>query len=252
MTTFGAASGALEARTYRPGNCFIAGTLVMAQEGNIPIEEMAVGDYVWAWDEETGDVALKQVVETYVNETEELIHLSVNGEEITCTPGHPFYSPVKGWTEAVHLRAGDILVLVNGEYVVVEWVQHELLESPVKVYNFQVEDYHTYYVTNLAILVHNRCKIDDILEDSTETTNGRGVARNFEKSGGYNQATADYEHLAPNNTRTIQTKYGPGRQGYLEDGTSVILRPGSTTGPATLELQVSRRNIIKIRYLEAL
>ena len=112
---------------------------------------------VWAWDEETGDVALRPVVGTYVNETEELIYLSVNGEEITCTPGHPFYSPVKGWTEAVHLRAGDILVLVNGEYVVVEWIQHELLESPVKVYNFQVADYHTYYVTDAGVLVHNKC-----------------------------------------------------------------------------------------------
>ncbi len=97
-------------------------------------------------------------METYVNETEELIHLSVNGEEITCMPGHPFYSPVKGWTEAVRLRAGDILVLVNGEYVVVEWVQHELLESPVKVYNFQVENYHTYCISQLGVLVHNSCK----------------------------------------------------------------------------------------------
>lgn len=26
------------------------------------------GDLVWAWDEETGDVALKEVVETYVND----------------------------------------------------------------------------------------------------------------------------------------------------------------------------------------
>ena len=86
-----------------------------------------------------------------------MIRLSVNGEEITCAPGHPFYSPVKGWTEAVHLRAGDILVLVNGEYVVVEKIQHELLESPVQVYNFQVEGYHTYYVTKSGILVHNTC-----------------------------------------------------------------------------------------------
>ena len=156
-TAFGGACGALNARQLNPGNCFIAGTLVAIQDGTIPIEEIAAGDYVWAWDEETGDVALKQVVETYVNETEELIHLSVNGEEITCTPGHPFYSPVKGWTEAVHLRAGDILVLVNGEYVVVEWVQHELLETPVKVYNFQVADYHTYYVTDAGVLVHNKC-----------------------------------------------------------------------------------------------
>lgn len=69
----------------------------------------------------------------------------------------PFYSPVKGWTDAVHLRAGDILVLVNGEYVVVEKVQHEILEAPVTVYNFHVEDFHTYYVTDSGVLVHNKC-----------------------------------------------------------------------------------------------
>ena len=41
--------------------------------------------------------------------------------------------------------------------MVVEKVQHELLESPVKVYNFQVEDYHTYYVGEIYVLVHNTC-----------------------------------------------------------------------------------------------
>ena len=66
------------------------------------------------------------------------------------------YSPVKGWIEAVDLRAGDNLVLVNGEHVIVEKIQHEILESPINVYNFQVEDYHTYYVGK-GILVHNTC-----------------------------------------------------------------------------------------------
>lgn len=136
----------------------MAGTPVVASTGNVPIEEIQVGDYVWAWDEETGETALKQVVETYINETDELVHVFVHGDEIVATPSHPFYSPVKGWTAAVHLRAGDILVLVNGEYVVVEKVQHELLESPVKVYNFQVEDYHTYYVSDAGVLVHNSCR----------------------------------------------------------------------------------------------
>ena len=36
---------------------------------------------VWAWDEKTGDVALKEVVETYVNETDELVDIYVNGED---------------------------------------------------------------------------------------------------------------------------------------------------------------------------
>lgn len=153
---------------------------------------MQPGDLVWAWDEDTGDVSLKKVVETYVNETDELVHIWADGEEIVATPSHPFYSPVKGWTDAVRLRAGDVLVLVNGEYVVVERVQHEFLESPVTVYNFQVEDYHTYYVAS-GVLVHNKCGLsknsvamttDDALDTAsdylganyTEVQSGRFVS----------------------------------------------------------------------------
>ena len=151
-TISGAISGALNAP-----NCFVAGTLVLTVAGTVAIETIQAGDMVWAWDEETGDVALKEVVETYVNETYELIHVFVDGEEIVTTPAHPFYSPVKGWINAVHLRAGDILVLVNGEYVIVEKVQHEILDTPVAVYNFQVEQYHTYFITDVGVLVHNAC-----------------------------------------------------------------------------------------------
>lgn len=74
-----------------------------------------------------------------------------------CTPEHPFYSPVKGWTNAIDLRAGDILVMLNGEYAVVEQVQHELLENPEITYNFEVKDFHTYYAGDTSVLVHNRC-----------------------------------------------------------------------------------------------
>ena len=140
------------------GVCFVAGTLINTEDGLQTIESINTGDLVWAWDENTGEVALKPVVATYINECYELIHLSVNDEVIICTPNHPFYVPQKGWTEAVRLRAGDILVTVNGEYVVLEKVQHELLEAPVTVYNFQVEDYHTYYVGESGIRVHNDCQ----------------------------------------------------------------------------------------------
>ena len=44
---------------------------------------------------------------------------------------------------------------MNGEYVIVEQIQHEILETPIQVYNFEVEDFHTYYVTESSILVHN-------------------------------------------------------------------------------------------------
>ena len=63
----------------------------------------------------------------------------------------------RGWILAGNLRAGDILVTLNGEYVVLEQVQHEILEAPVATYNFEVEGFHTYYVGENDIFVHNKC-----------------------------------------------------------------------------------------------
>ena len=140
--------------------CFVAGTAVLSASGLVNIEQIRPGDKVWAENPETGQKGLKTVVRTFENETTELVHVFVNGEEIITTNEHPFYVPVKGWTSAIELRAGDILLLQNGSYVIVEKVQHEILEHPVKVYNFEVEDFHTYYVGNCSVLVHNKCVVN--------------------------------------------------------------------------------------------
>ena len=39
----------------------------------------------------------------------------------------------------------------------IESVVYEQLHEPVKVYNFEVEDYHTYFVGRDGWLVHNIC-----------------------------------------------------------------------------------------------
>ena len=82
---------------------------------------------------------------------------------------------MKGWTEAIQLRAGDILVTVNGDYVVVEQVQHEILETPVQVFNFEVSDFHTYFVGSQALLVHNTCsgKITSPNQMQKQVVNGQ-------------------------------------------------------------------------------
>ena len=116
----------------------MAGTKIRTAEGLIPIEMVQPGDKVWAQDEKTGHVALKEVVRAFRNETSELVKIQLSGEQTTTTPEHPFYAPTKGWTEAIHLRAGDKLFNHNGELMVIEQVQHEILEAPpVVVYNFE-------------------------------------------------------------------------------------------------------------------
>ena len=39
--------------------------------------------------------------------------------------------------------------------LLVEGTEREQLEEPIKVYNFQVEDFHTYHVRVCGVLVHN-------------------------------------------------------------------------------------------------
>lgn len=94
----------------------------------------------------------------------------------------------------------------------------------------------------------NNRTINDIISNLEETTNGRGIARNFESSGGFEQTLVDFDSLNLINVKDIQTQYGSGKVGNLTDGTIVVARPGSRTSGATLEIRVSNSKIYKIRY----
>ena len=82
----------------------------------------------------------------------------INGEEIITTETHPFYVKNQGFIKAGELIVGDELLDVNGNVLLVENFDVELTDEPVKVYNFEVEDFHTYHVGRLGVLVHNAGK----------------------------------------------------------------------------------------------
>ena len=62
-----------------------------------------------------------------------------------------------GWTNAHDLKVGDKVRLEDGTTGTVEKAKHVALDTPVTVYNFEVEDFHTYYVSEQKVLVHNTC-----------------------------------------------------------------------------------------------
>ena len=136
-------------------SCFVAGTLVMAVAGMVAIETIKSGDKVISTDPETMETSPKTVLETYIREVTTLVHLTVNGEEIVTTVDHPFYVKNQGFIKAGELIVGDELLDVNENVLLVEKFNVELTEEPVKVYNFEVEDFHTYLVGGFRILVHN-------------------------------------------------------------------------------------------------
>lgn len=147
--------------------CFIAGTLVLTTTGLLAIEKLNPGDKVISTDPDTLETSEKTVLETYIRKVDRLVHLVINGEEIVTTDNHPFYVQDRGFIEAGRLLVDDKLVSVNGDDLFVEYVKTEELDTLIDVHNFQVEDFHTYFVGNLLVWVHNKTCPPHMNEDGT-------------------------------------------------------------------------------------
>ncbi|WP_322923213.1 polymorphic toxin-type HINT domain-containing protein [Paenibacillus campi] len=74
---------------------------------------------------------------------------------IETTDNHPFWIEGKGWVTAIELKVGDPLKQSNGHVLAIEQIEVVHHEQKVKVYNFTVTEYHTYFVSDLGIWVHN-------------------------------------------------------------------------------------------------
>ncbi|MDN9012851.1 polymorphic toxin-type HINT domain-containing protein [Brevibacillus laterosporus] len=138
-------------------NCFIAGTKVLTDEGEKPIEEIEVGDKVLAKDDETGEMAYKKVEWLFQRDVEETYNITVDDEVITTTDEHPFWIIGKGWVESKNLVVGDVLTTSDGKELAIEKIG--VKKEPKTVYNFKVKDFHTYFVSNLEIWTHNSCGV---------------------------------------------------------------------------------------------
>ena len=147
------------------GKCFVAGTKISTEKGFTPIEQIKPGDYVWSEDPATNEKALKKVKKIFVREKDSIIRLSINGEVIETTREHPFYVEGVGFIAAGELKASDEVRLQSDEAGVVDYIEEVSLDEPIKVYNFEVEDFHTYYVSEQKVLVHNTCP-EDVPETS--------------------------------------------------------------------------------------
>ena len=88
-----------------------------------------------------------------------------DGEQtIRSTTEHPYWVQGRGWVPAGKLRVGDELSGSEGERLVVSG--HEVRQEHAKHYNFEVEGFHTYFVsetkTDPAVWVHNTCWTRDL------------------------------------------------------------------------------------------
>ena len=150
--------GAKQAKTCS----FAPGTLVLTKEGLKAIEEVKAGDYVLARDDQTGEQSWKRVVLAYNSLHDDalavtLIDESGQEEEIVTTAEHPFYVDTAGWKRADQLETGDLIRTASGGWVKVgsaTW-----LPTTQLAYNMEVADFHTYFVGNAQVWVHNQCDL---------------------------------------------------------------------------------------------
>ena len=159
--------------------CFVEGTLVLTEDGLVPIEDIEVGDYVWAENPDTGDITLKEVLDTFEKKVDTIVTITIDGEKIQTTEAHLFYVENTVWIPASMLQEGDILSLEDGREVPVQSIETITYNHYVNVYNFEVDDFHTYYVSDFSVLTHNqtpcqklkRWEVGDSIDQKTSKGN---------------------------------------------------------------------------------
>jgi hypothetical protein len=143
--------------------CFVAGTPVWTAEGPRPIETIRVGDRVLSRDPGSGEQGFRPVLGTVTTHPSVLYHVRVSDaggreEEIVGTAQHPFFVQERcGFVPAAELAAGNTLVLASGLPASVVEVGHVAAAAGASftTYNFEVEEFHTYFVGDDGVWVHN-------------------------------------------------------------------------------------------------
>ena len=132
---------------------FVAETKILGKNGLVDIEDIKIGDRVWAYNETTGERILADVIALYSRIADSTFLLEISGEIIEVTGEHPFFTRNKGWVDAALLEIGDQLLNSDNLYVSIDNIEKK--SDSVVVYNFQVDVYPNYYVSDRKVLVHN-------------------------------------------------------------------------------------------------
>ncbi|ODB35615.1 hypothetical protein BB427_03165 [Pseudoalteromonas sp. BMB] len=138
--------------------CFVAGTQVLTATGYKNIEDVQLGEKLWAKNTDTGEQDWKPVTRVFVEPDRGIYDIRLESEsdfeqKIEATDDHPFYVIGSGWKQTIELNIGDLIETDgHGPMQVVSVVDTSRLEL---TYNFTVADFQTYYVTEKNVLVHN-------------------------------------------------------------------------------------------------
>ena len=85
-------------------DCLPAGTMILTEHGERPIEDIAVGDLVWT------RLGLRPVTDAWSSsDCTPVVSTKVNGRTLTATPGHRVWTVNRGWIPLASLMPEDTL-----------------------------------------------------------------------------------------------------------------------------------------------
>lgn len=250
--------------------CFVAGTKVKTPSGYRNIENIRARDEVLSYNETTKRLEVQTVKQTFIRLTDCIYTLVYDtGTKLQTTATHPFYIEGKGWVKAADLHVGDDSLL-SGEVspldiyggarlqnvsyrqskqgVIVGITVEDRAET---VYNFEVNETHTYLVGDADVVVHNStCFFDK----------GQGLAQVLDE---YNKQNPDNQidliTFAKRRGYTIYTDkdgvtridrrdgraFQPGDAIYIDDGKNDRIGPVPFQQPAQAEFARNEDGSIK-------
>ncbi|WP_249755830.1 polymorphic toxin-type HINT domain-containing protein [Microvenator marinus] len=138
---------------------FTEDTPVLMCDGSVKsIDEVEIGDSVLARSKLTGEIACREVMNLSEPAERSIILVTLESmdgtsEVIATTENHPFFVEGLGWTRVDDLVPGDLVPsATNGLLTVsaLEWTDRMEI-----VYNFGVDEFHTYFVGEVGAWVHN-------------------------------------------------------------------------------------------------
>jgi RHS repeat-associated protein len=210
--------------------CFIAGTMVATANGMVPIESLQIGDSVLSRDELTGETAYKPILDVYVNDEGsvwELVIVDANGKVDThdVTADHPYLTSSGEWVTAEDLEVGTDLTTESGTSTTL--VAKYDTGVVLRTYNLEVADFHTYFVGEQRVLVHNGSPNCDLAKklarfDGPKPTYARNPAHvpgqrgfNPSKTPLPKDAESVYKNAVPNDPKNPTAWFGKSADGQI-------------------------------------
>lgn len=130
-----------------PNRCFIAGTLITTEAGDIAIEAVVPGNRVLTRQ------GYRQVLHSGMNDANAqtmTVEFS-DGRTLTATPGHPVFIEGKGFIRVDEMVWGDKALMLNHKPAPVFVVKLTANDLKQPVYNLAVDSVHEYFANGVLV-----------------------------------------------------------------------------------------------------